>query len=113
MEKQSLSPNTLNKDMLSKAWCLYILQCCDGTYYTGVTNNLKRRVHEHNQSNRASKYTRTRRPVTLIFSWPCKDRSHAQSLEHRFKKLTRKRKEEIINDKGKQKDFFQTEGRQS
>ena len=92
-------------------WFLYVLQCSDGTYYTGVTVNMDRRLDEHNNSNRGAKYTRARRPVSLIFSWPCDGKSQAYATEHRFKKLSRRQKEEVIKDEGKQKDFFQPERR--
>ena len=79
-------------------WFLYILQCSDGTYYTGVTTDMKRRLHEHNNSNRGAKYTRTRRPVKLIYFSEHEDRSSAQKAEHRFKKLTRTQKQGVINE---------------
>jgi putative endonuclease len=78
-------------------WFLYVLQCSDGSYYTGVTTDLNRRLKEHNTSKRGAKYTKTRRPVEIIYSLEYEDRSSAQKFEHRFKQLTRKQKEEVIN----------------
>ena len=78
-------------------WFVYVLQCSDDSYYTGVTTDLNRRLKEHNSSNRGAKYTRTRRPVEIIYSLEYEDRSSAQKFEYRFKQLTRKQKEEIIN----------------
>jgi len=79
-------------------WFLYILQCSDGTYYTGVTTDMSRRINEHNNSSRGAKYTRTRRPVKLIYFSEYKNRSAAQKAEHQFKKLTRVQKEVKINE---------------
>ena len=79
-------------------WFLYVVQCSDGTYYTGVTTNVERRVNEHNNSKRAAKYTKVRRPVKVIYSLVYESRSSAQKAEYRFKQLTRKQKEEIINE---------------
>tara|TARA_R110000824_G_scaffold133608_3_gene296412 strand:- start:2333 stop:2581 length:249 start_codon:yes stop_codon:yes gene_type:complete len=80
-------------------WFLYVVQCSDGTYYTGVTTNVERRVNEHNNSKRAAKYTKVRRPVKVIYSLVYESRSSAQKAEYRFKQLTRKQKEEIINER--------------
>lgn len=74
-------------------WFLYIVECSDGTYYTGISKNVQRRVHDHNNTSRGSRYTRTRRPVTLIASCPAgEDRSAAQKLERKIKKLPRRQK---------------------
>ena len=89
----------LSKDMPSDVWHLYVLQCADGTYYTGVTTDVKRRLNEHNTSNRGAKYTKTRRPVKLVYSSEYDSRSSAQKAEHRFKRLTRKQKESMINER--------------
>ena len=79
-----------------KSWYLYVVICKDNSFYTGVTTDLKRRVHEHNHTSRGAKYTRCRRPVSLIYSKVFHDRSSAQSAEFKFKKLTRRQKEEVI-----------------
>lgn len=75
-----------------KAWYLYVVRCIDDTLYTGVTTNITRRINEHNTNQRGAKYTRTRRPVELVFCLGFKNRSLAQKAEHRFKKLTREQK---------------------
>ena len=79
-------------------WYVYILQCSDGTYYTGVTTDVDRRLDEHNRTPKGAKYTKTRRPVTLVFHASFEDRSSAQKAEYRFKKLTSKQKEKMINE---------------
>jgi len=76
-------------------WLLYILHCKDGTYYTGITNDLSRRVQQHNEGT-ASRYTRSRRPVKVIFQEPCRSKSHALKKEYAVKSLTRKMKEAYI-----------------
>tara|TARA_R110000796_G_scaffold99266_1_gene207296 strand:- start:6 stop:257 length:252 start_codon:yes stop_codon:yes gene_type:complete len=80
-------------------WFLYVLQCADGSYYTGVTTDAERRVNEHNTSKRGAKYTKTRRPVVIIYLSEYESRSSAQKAEYKFKQLTRKQKEEIVNER--------------
>jgi len=75
---------------------LYILHCADGTLYTGITIDLKRRVYEHNSSTLGAKYTRGRRPVKLVFSKTFRNRSQASREESRIKKLTRKEKMDLV-----------------
>jgi len=82
---------------VDKPWYLYVVNCSDGTLYTGVTTNIDRRVHEHNTSKRGAKYTKTRRPVKLLWSKEYASRSEAQSAEYEFKRLFHKQKLQIIN----------------
>jgi len=77
-------------------WYIYILQCKDKTFYTGVTTNLKRRVEEHNNSVLGAKYTKGRRPVKLVYSIRRKNKSGAQKEECRIKGLSRIEKFKII-----------------
>jgi predicted GIY-YIG superfamily endonuclease len=81
-------------------WLLYILKCCDGTLYTGITNDIERRVGMHNAGT-ASRYTRSRLPVRLIYRERCRNKSSALKKEYRFKELTREEKEEYIAGKAK------------
>jgi putative endonuclease len=79
------------------SWYVYIVQCRDNSLYTGVTVDLVRRIDEHNHSDRlGAKYTRTRRPVTLIYECQLKSRSAACILESQIKKMTRQQKEAMI-----------------
>ena len=80
-------------------WILYVLLCADGTYYTGITTDINRRLNEHNAGKRGAKYTRTRRPVKLIYLESYDNRSSASKAESLFKKLSRKAKEVKINEK--------------
>jgi len=77
-------------------WYVYIITCSDGTYYTGVTIDIDRRLNEHNTSTRGAKYTRTRRPVNLAYFEVHNNRSDAQVTEHKIKKMTRIQKEKLI-----------------
>jgi predicted GIY-YIG superfamily endonuclease len=81
------------------AWLLYVLKCRDNTLYTGITIDVSRRVQQHN-SGTASRYTRSRLPVMLIFSEPCRSRSQALKKEYAMKRLSRKKKEEYLRDNG-------------
>ena len=76
-------------------WHLYSLRCGDGSYYTGVTTDIGRRIREH-QDGKASRYTRTHRPVELVHSEECGDRSRALSRECAVKSLSRQGKEALI-----------------
>lgn len=75
-------------------WHLYIIECRDHTLYTGITNNLSRRVNDHNKGN-GCRYTRFRRPVKLIHSEEYPTKSEAQKREARVKGLTRAKKLEL------------------
>ena len=72
-------------------WCVYILECADGTLYTGITNNLEKRIAAHNDGSGA-KYTAARRPVTLAYQEECADRSTASRREYEIKSLSREEK---------------------
>lgn len=78
---------------------VYIVKCSDNTLYTGITTDLQRRVQEHNESNKGAKYTRLRRPVTLVYSEACQDRSSASKRESVIKKLKREDKLGMITKK--------------
>ena len=78
-----------------KPWFLYILRCSDGTFYTGITNNLERRFKRHNDGTGA-RYTRTRRPVELIYHEMCAGRTKALVRECAVKSMPRLKKEELI-----------------
>lgn len=83
---------------IPKDWHCYILICSDKSLYTGITNDLEARVKAHNSSNRGAKYTKTRRPVELVWSLKCDDRSSAAKLEYKIKIMKRLDKEKVIRD---------------
>ena len=73
----------------------YILRCADGTYYCGWTNNLDRRLKAHNEG-KGAKYTRSRRPVALVYYEAFYTKEEAMRREYEIKQLPRKKKEELI-----------------
>lgn len=73
----------------------YILECNDGTYYTGWTNNIEKRIKNHN-AKKGSKYTRVRTPVKLVYLETFDTKQEAMSREAKIKRLTRKEKEQLI-----------------
>jgi len=74
---------------------VYIIECSDGTYYTGYTPDIKKRIKLHN-AGRGAKYTRDRRPVKLVWKKEYRYFKPAFLAEKRIKKLTRKRKEKLV-----------------
>ena len=79
-----------------KQYFVYILLCNDGSYYTGVTNNLERRLYEHESGLDPKSYTFSRRPLKLVFSEYFVDINQAIALEKQVKGWNRKKKEAII-----------------
>ena len=77
-------------------WKVYIVECADGTYYTGITTDTKRRLLEHNYSFKSAKYTRSRRPVKLVYEEDTQNRSTASKREYEIKKMKRKDKTALI-----------------
>lgn len=80
-------------------YIVYILECNDGTFYTGITNDLEQRLRQH-QLGKASKYTRTRLPVRLRYVEAGTDRSWASQREWQIKRMNRKEKEKLIREGG-------------
>ncbi len=76
---------------------VYILECVDGTLYTGSTNDLEKRVAAHNTSATGARYTKIRRPVMLKYSEQLGTKSEALKREHALKKLTRLEKLRLIS----------------
>lgn len=74
---------------------VYILRCKDGTYYTGYTSNLEKRVALHN-SGKGAKYLRNKLPVILVYAKEYRYYKNALHRERNIKKLTRQQKEELI-----------------
>ncbi len=78
---------------------IYIIKCSNGSLYTGITTDPKRRFSEHIQkSGKGAKFTRANPPISLEALWHCETRSDAQRLEAQIKKLKRQTKLEIIAD---------------
>lgn len=79
---------------------VYVLECADGTYYTGYTTDLDRRIAEHN-AGKGAKYTRGRTPVQLIHTESFGSRSAAMAREYEIKQLSRAEKERLVTGDGK------------
>ena len=88
-DKQTRS-RTIGRCYVSRvqSWSVYMLRCRDGTLYTGITVDLRRRLEAHG-SGAAAKYTRSRRPVTLVYQESQPDRSRAQKREAALRALGR------------------------
>lgn len=86
---------------------IYIIRCKDNSLYTGITNNLERRIEEHiNRTKRCAKYTKNHIAIKLEASWKTEDRKLASKLEYYIKRLAKKQKEEIIIDDNKFKEYL-------
>jgi predicted GIY-YIG superfamily endonuclease len=81
--------------LAGQAWTLYLLRCRDGSLYAGITTDLERRLTQHREGS-ASRYTRSRRPVKIVYREPCASRSHALKREHAVKALSHSAKERLI-----------------
>jgi len=79
------------------SWTVYMVRCADGSLYTGISIEVLRRVDEHNSSDQlGARYTRTRRPVELVFREPASSRSAATRREREIKRLSRLKKEALL-----------------
>lgn len=81
------------------AFYTYIVECKDGSLYTGYTNNLEKRIRAHNESKIGAKYTKARRPVKLKYFEKFKSLSLALKREVQIKSLSREKKLQLINSK--------------
>ncbi|QSG11892.1 putative endonuclease containing a URI domain [Halapricum desulfuricans] len=80
---------------MSDSHYVYVLECADGTFYTGYTTDVQRRVADH-QAGEGAKYTRGRTPVELVHVESYDDRSEAMSREYEVKQLSRAAKERLV-----------------
>ena len=78
------------------SYVIYILECADGSLYAGCTNNLERRVNEHNTAKKGAHYTKIRRPVALVYSESFRTLGKARKREAEIKRLTREKKLGLI-----------------
>ena len=100
MTRHDLKPKKRNIVRKGK-FIVYIVECLDGMYYTGYTNNLEKRVERHNQGH-ASRYTRGRLPVRVVWNKQYCYFKKAFLMEKKIKYLTRNQKEALV--KGKRLD---------
>ncbi|MCD4759142.1 MAG: GIY-YIG nuclease family protein [Arcobacteraceae bacterium] len=78
------------------SYFVYILECSDGSLYTGITKDVSKRLDEHNSKDTGAKYTKARRPVKLVYQESSKDRSSASKREYEIKQFTRSKKLQLI-----------------
>lgn len=88
---------------MEKQWYVYIVECRDGTLYTGITDDIPRRIEAHN-TGKGAKYTRGRDPVTLKYQETVESYSQALRREYQIKQLTRREKEALIRSGQKRED---------
>jgi predicted GIY-YIG superfamily endonuclease len=81
---------------MENTWKLYILRCGDGSFYTGITVNVEKRLETH-RSGKGAKYTRGRGPLELVYSEECGDHSAALRRELEIKALSREEKQKLIH----------------
>ena len=85
------------KGGVSLAWYVYILRCGDGTLYTGITDDVPRRLATH-RAGKGAKYTRGRGPLELVWQEEVPDKSAALRREYQLKQLSRSEKEQLIRE---------------
>ena len=91
------TPRTHSPPANAAAWLVYLLECADGTLYCGVTNNMDRRLNQHNgQIPGGARYTRGRRPVRLLASRACAGKSTALRFEKAVKSRARAHKLQFL-----------------
>jgi len=91
----SSAAKDLKQKVQNKNWCVYVLRCSNDYFYIGITNDIKRRLKEH-ELGRGSKFVRSWRPFELIKTIPCENGGEARKLEYSLKRLTRKKKIEVL-----------------
>jgi putative endonuclease len=77
-------------------WYAYIVRCSDQTLYSGSTNNLEKRIHEHNTSSSGAHYTKIRRPVSLVYFEEFETYKEVRAREAAFKRMKRSEKETLL-----------------
>lgn len=80
----------------NSSWQVYLLRCNDNSLYAGITTDIERRLQQHNNSKLGAKYTRARRPVSLVYIESANDRSAASKREHQLRLLTKLKKEQLV-----------------
>lgn len=99
MLKSDNKVNTLDSNQ--SKWTIYIVRCADESLYTGITNDLERRLREHNDSStnsKGAKYTRARQPVKLAYQEKAPDRASASRREYQIKQLSRTEKLKLCSN---------------
>jgi putative endonuclease len=84
-------------EKIDEPWWVYIAKCSDGTYYTGISNNINKRLNKHS-SGRGAQYTKSRGPLSLVYFERHLNRSLATKREYQIKQLTRQGKEKLVDN---------------
>jgi putative endonuclease len=88
----------VRKKMSRRSYIVYIVECCDHSYYTGIAIDVAERVRAHNEcSGRGARYTRSRQPVTLVYTEKLTSKSNALRREYTIKQLPRHKKQELVD----------------
>lgn len=93
--KKAAPKNKRKSNSKKESWSLYIVECCNGAYYTGIAKDVDARIKKHNDGKGAA-YTRAHRPVKLIYQETCANRPSALIREWEVKSLSRKKKEALV-----------------
>ncbi|ODS50220.1 MAG: putative endonuclease [Halanaerobium sp. 4-GBenrich] len=96
MEKNKEEVEVIKDNKSNNLHYIYVVECSDGSFYTGYTTDVERRLEEHN-AGQGAKYTRGRLPVKLRHQESFKNRSLAQKREYEIKQLPRSKKEELLD----------------
>ena len=83
----------------SDTWYTYMVRCRDRSLYTGIAKDIDRRLAEHNSAKNGARYTRSRRPVRLVFLERFSSRAAAAKREHQLKNLSRAEKQKLVRDR--------------
>ena len=83
----------------SKQYCVYILECADGSFYTGYTVDLEKRLSAH-RAGKGAKYTKGRQPLTVIYEESFADKSEALRREYAIKQLSKLQKKSLVESRG-------------
>ena len=81
---------------MKRSWYLYLLLCADGSYYTGITTDVKRRFAEHCESPKGARYTRSHHPLKVVYRKKIGKQGEALKMERRVKRLSKAQKEKLI-----------------
>jgi len=87
----------MNSQKNKNNWSVYIIEACDGSFYTGITTDTERRFSEHLDGKKGAKYFNGKTPIRILFNETNHDRSSASKQEARIKSMTRAQKKTLIN----------------
>lgn len=96
-KKSSDKPSKKKISENNSPWFIYLLRCADNSLYAGITTDLSRRLHEHNNLSKGAKYTRARRPVELVYFESEVNKSLASKREYQLRKQNKSKKEALVS----------------